>query len=175
MFFFFCFVAVSASGICVVLLYRFEVFFLLQIRHNRSGIGFSCFVRTKTLFVSRYPPPLISSSAATLFANGVFLWVSLGTVEKGFGVMDKSFVIHREKASLKRGFGGGLRVCGENGAFFAEKKRSMRKTYFSFAHFICTNRNESRKGKSSRLWASGSRRSTYCNNRRRPWQKPPRP
>ena len=38
--FFYWFVAVSASGICVVLLYRFEIIFLWALRHDRSKVGF---------------------------------------------------------------------------------------------------------------------------------------
>ena len=63
--------------------------------------------------------------------GGVFLWVSLGDVEKGFGIMDKGIVIRRDGAGVSAG------DCGFVGRIrrFLRKKEKYAENILLFCTF----------------------------------------
>ena len=83
------------------------------------------FYRTLFLYCSSFlrRPPFLR--------GGVFLWVSLGDVEKGFGIMDKGIVIRRDGAGVSAG------DCGFVGRIrrFLRKKEKYAENILLFCTF----------------------------------------
>ena len=92
--------------------------------------GFSVFVRVK-LFSQRDIFRICFLRRPHFLRGGVFLWVSLGDVEKGFGIMDTGIVIRRDGAGVSAG------DCGFVGRIrrFLRKKEKYAENILLFCTF----------------------------------------